>query len=548
MRDNLRKIIILIFSIFVAVIALIPDKKNDVNFATEYIKNPRSITDKGNLKIGIPKRDNLLNPLNDGGFTPSLVSKLVNASLFEKDENNNYIKDIVDEYWYDNQGKTISMTLKRGYYFDDGTEINAEHVKNTYMLLANHEYTGNYSEYVDNIEGYYPYKLQQKEDLTGIEIVESHYIKFHFNITDFGNISKLTFPILDIENINENRIQEYYTKQYKNGAGRYEISHENKGFVNLVLKENEENENIKVKNIEIQSLDMNDAVKSFKEGKIDILYKFPKNTQIADKIDDRINEYSYIIDNQSQYYNYIGFNQKSKLFSNEKYRRALRDSIDIQKMLEEAYDEDVFSYPKLPIYSNSWFYDNGFKLNHSEKLGKLISEDIEKNEITKNDLKVKLIALENDNFFKSINNIFVQELEKEGIDIEVEFLSTQEMYKALNGEKEFDLFISKRQMTEMPSVVLEDRYPVEGVYKLSSLIEESFHYILSIIRDDTSDQVLVNAVTDWKESFDSIAPYIVLASENETSIVNERIEGIYFNEFIGFDYIENLENITIKEE
>lgn len=548
MRNDLKKILIIIFSIFLVVVVLLPDKKNDINFATEYIKNPRSITKKENFKIGIPKRDNLLNPLNDGGFSPSLVSKLVHASLFEKDEHNNYIKDIVDEYWYDNQGKTISMTLKRGYYFDDGTEITANHVKNTYMLLANHAYTGNYSEFVDNIEGYYPYKLQQKEDLTGIEVVESHYIKFHFNITDFGNISKLTFPILDIEEVNESRIDEYYNKQYKNGAGIYEISQEGDDFVNLSLKNQDNLENIKVKNINIQTLDMNNAVHVFREGQLDILYKFPKNTQIADQIDDRIKEYSYTVDNESQYYNYLGFNQKSEIFSKEKYRRALRDDIDIERILDETYGENVYSYPKLPIYSNSWFYDNGFELTESDSLEKVIAEDIKNKEMDKSVFNIKLIALDNDNFFKSIEDKFVEQIESEHIKVEVEYLNTHDMYEALNGEKEFDIFVSKKQMTDMPSVVLEDRYPVEGVYKLSSLIEQSFHYILSIIREDTSDQILVNAVNDWKKSFDAIAPYIVLASENETSIVNDRVTGIHFNEFVGFDYIKNLENISIKEE
>ncbi|WP_297377544.1 ABC transporter substrate-binding protein, partial [uncultured Helcococcus sp.] len=193
-------LIIILLLMFSLVFYFLPIQQFKKSNSNDLIKNPHSLVGSEKIRIATMKTDKPLNPLSDGGEKISLLTRLINTSLFKQAEDNEMNPDLVDQYWYDDGGSIISMILKKDQSFANGKEIKAHHVKNTYKVLADPQYSGTYTSYVDNLKGYYPYKLGQDSFLEAIEVVDDNFIRFHFNVTDFSNINTLTFPILDIEN------------------------------------------------------------------------------------------------------------------------------------------------------------------------------------------------------------------------------------------------------------------------------------------------------------------------------------------------------------
>ena len=154
-------LIIILLLMFSLVFYFLPIQQLSRSSSDKLIKNPHVLVDSDTIKIATMKTDKPLNPLNDGGEKISLLSRLINTSLFKQSEDTEMEKDLVDKYWYDEGGSVISMILKKDHKFANGKEIKAHHVKNTYRVLADPEYSGTYSSYVDNLKGYYPYKLGQ---------------------------------------------------------------------------------------------------------------------------------------------------------------------------------------------------------------------------------------------------------------------------------------------------------------------------------------------------------------------------------------------------
>ena len=546
-------LIIILLLMFSLVFYFLPIQQFKKSNSDDLIKNPHSLVGSEKIRIATMKTDKPLNPLSDGGEKISLLTRLINTSLFKQAEDNEMNPDLVDQYWYDDGGSIISMILKKNHKFANGKEIKAHHVKNTYKILADPQYSGTYTSYVDNLKGYYPYKLGQDSFLESIEVVDDNFIRFHFNVTDFSNINTLTFPILDIENddFKYGDIGEILQKDFVNGGGRYQVLDANNTKIELKLKDENRNKDIKLKDLEIYNLHPLEALENYKKGQVDIVYKYHKTNSFNKSmlINDRIKEYSYTIDHESELYHFLGFNERSKLFSKVKYRKALRDTLKIEEITESIFGEGIYDYPHIPVYKNSWFYQGSRDYEPCESLEKLIEEDIARGEIDKDKkINLKLIVSEHNDFFRSIEDKFVQNLENEYIDIEVAYLSSQEMYKALNGEVDFDFFIGQRYMTDIPNQVLEDRYPVEGYYSLLNLADKGFHYYLEQIKNNVNDPEVIKIKDIWKDNFDEISPYVVLATEKMTTVINNRIKGIYLNEFIGLDYIKNLENIEVKTE
>lgn len=537
------------FTIFILILGAIglffnflPAKIGQVNEDKTFIQNPHDIVEKSGLNIAVKKVKKPLNPLNDGGDMVSLLSRLTNSSLFTRDENNEFVPEIVDEYWYDNEGLTISLILKKGYKFGDGKEIKAHHIKNTYQALADPTYRGTYLRYVDNLEDYYPYKLGQKQQLDSIEIVEDHFMKFHFRNRDFTNISTLTFPILDIENheISYRNIGDLLEKDFINGAGRYKFVESDYNKTKLNLKEEDRNKDISLDEVNIYSMNSNDAIKEFKRGSIDIVYKYQRNEYFNDQVDDRLRDYSYTIDHQDNNYHFLGFSTESSFFKDKKYRKALRNSFDIEEIVVDSFGQGLFSFPETAVYNNSWFNIGRQEFQEGPDLLQTIEEDGGFD----GELKLKIIASEDDTFFKRIEETFIEKLNNKFLDFEVEYLTSQEMFQALRGERDFDIFISQRHLTEIPNITLEEKYPIEDEYALFNLAEDSFYYALDLLKAE-KDQEENKLVTEWQRNFEDISPYIVLATENKTTVINSKIRGIYLNEFIGLDYLENLTNIVL---
>lgn len=530
------------------VIIYIPNKKNIYNSDSNFIVNPHELTGTDVLRVAVPIDENPLNPFYSDSSKVSSVTRLLHCSLLNKDKNNNIVKDLAKDYWYEDKGKTICVIIKENIKFPSGKSLDAYDIKRTFEILADPSYEGKYSSYVDNIEGYYLYKLNKRTDLAGIEVLGTNFLKFKFNVVDFSNINALTFPIVEVseDDYKYSDLGNLKEREYIDGLGRYKVSSKKDNRILLEVKEG--NDDIKLKKIEFSFLDGSSVINKYKNGQIDIVYGFANNAKIFDNLDERIMQYSHTINHETGYYYFLGFNQKSKLFSMAKYRRSLRDSIDIKKTIEMNYPVGMFDFSDIPVFKNSWFNEKKVDYKKEKNLSGLIAQDKKQlsNLFVGDKINLKLIALEDDDFFKNIAQNLKDQIENEYIDLEISYLSSQDMYKALNGDIEFDLFVSQRLLDDIPNQVLQDRYPVEKQYNINTQAKHNFYYILEMIKENKDDVDIQIMTKQWKENFYIIAPYIVLATENTSNVINNRITKVYINEFVGIDYIENLRGIDLN--
>lgn len=549
---KIKKVYILLFLsiIFALVMNYIPNKRNSYNENSNFIVNPHEVTGTDVLRVAVPIDERPLNPFYSDSSEVSSVTRLLHSSLIYKDENNNVVTDLAKDYWYEDRGKTIAVILRDDIKFPSGKSLDANDVKRTFEILADPSYEGKYSSYVDNIEGYYLYKLNKTDDLAGIEVLGNNYLKFKFDVVDFSNINSLTFPIIEVSEDDYKYGDMGNLKRYEfiDGLGSYKVTSRQGNKAILELEEG--NDDIKVKKIEFTFLDETQAINKYKNGQIDMVYGFANNAKIFADIDERTMQYSYTINHQSGYYYFLGFNQDSKLFSMAEYRRSLRDSIDIEKTIEANYPEGMFDFSDIPVFKNSWFNEKKVDYDKEKNLSDLMAQDKEKlSDLFDGDkINLKLIALEDDEFFKNIAEDLKNQIENEYINLEISYLSSQDMYKALNGDLEFDLFVSQRLLDDIPNQVLQDRYPIEKEYNINTQAKESFYYILQMIKENKDDEDIQIMTRQWKENFYITAPYIVLATENTSNIINNRVKNIYINEFVGIDYIENLRKIELIQD
>lgn len=554
-RYEILKIGIFIFllSMFLLIYSL-PKKISAGNKTDKKVENPHLLrADSKVLKIAIPKFENSLNPFYDGKNEVSVLSKLIYSSIITKDKNNNVVLDAASDYWYEDQGRTIAVVLKKDIKFSDGSNLDAYDVEKVYKILADPSYDGLHSSYVEKLKGYYDYKVGQNKDSLGVEAVDRYLLRFRFEIADYNNINALSFPLVNTSNMEYNygEASQIAKLEFKAGSGPYRVESKEDGQINLTLNDSVVYSDYSIKNIQIFEYDYFYALSEYKKGNIDIVYKYDKNLAIENLIDDRTLEYSKLIDNQASNYYVLGFNSDSNLFSKAEYRRALRNSIDFPDIVNRAYGQDIFSFPLLPIFENSWFNNKSLKDNSKIELEDLLSEDYEKRDgfyvdEKGNDLSVSMVVSENNEFVKKIEENLIEAFKKQSIRLEITYLQDKEMFEAFNGKAKFDMFVSNRMMTEIPSIRNDYAYDVEkGIYM--GLPTDGILYVMGLIADSTQNKYVQDFAKNWQNNFIKNTPYIVMATSNLTSIINSRIEGLYLNEFVGIDNIYNLKNLKIKQ-
>lgn len=532
-------LLILIF-LFFLIIYSIPKAENKIKESEDFIKNPHKKIKSDALRIGINKLKNPLNPLFDGENDISLITKLLHTSLFTRDKNNEIELKAAKEYWYENGGKTIAVVLKKGLKFQNGDEITINNIYNTYKVLANPSYSGGYAPYAEKIEGYYEYKSGINPKFEGIEILGNHFIKFHFQRPDFSNIKNLIFPILDInenqfEYGNVNKIKDL---KFTNTSGYYQVTDYSDSKVTLSLKKTEEDSKIKLKKIEISLLDFFSAINQYERGDLDILYQI-QNRRFLDNNISRLSDYSKSLKHQSNIYHFLGFN-KNNLFKDKKYRKKIKEIIDFKKIIDTNIGEGVYSYPTIPVYSNSWFNNWHREDNRSEISSKKFNNITNKDE---KNMTLNLIVQEDNKLFNSIEKDFIKTFNENGIQLKVKKLSSDKMYRALIEEKGYDLYISQHFMREIPEDFNVDIEEKGTSSELSKEINNRFLYLLEKVKENVNSPEIQDLSKLWTNKFNEETPYIVMANENITTIINKKIKNLNMNEFVGLDHINNLKEI-----
>ena len=521
--------VLTIFTVL-AFLILLPRKTRPVYEGQGFVENPHlARKNKDELKIGVDMYYNPLNPFYETSQDISLMSKLIHRSLFYRDKEGNLVGDLADHYWIENEGKTISVVLKKNQKFKTGREITTKDIIRVFKVLADPSYEGSKSQYVDKLKGYYSYKKLNEESSLGIETDGKYFIKFNFNLASKDVFNIFDFPIVDLEGLDYayGDISSIEEAEFLKGSDEYFVESYD---VNSYKLESENSEIPKNLTIDINPYYI--ALNRYSSGALDILYKYNKVDRGVSNLSDRLKQYTFTEESLASKCLFVGFNHEDGYFKELEMRQALKNSIDFV---------DIFKYDKEDqikiLLINRANTNNESEIQNDRSLAQAKNKLKKGNRIS--------IAIHN-----SLNNVIQNEkalreaFEKEGILLEINYLDDIQMFQIYEGKLKYDLFIAKQDMFMVPSVVNQWIYTKDRI--VSPVVIKDYEMIADLewIAQAFGQDNYEFAIDKWENWFYKNIPYIPLVADKKVSLINLRLKGILINEFVGLDNKDNLRLIN----
>ncbi|WP_202081410.1 ABC transporter substrate-binding protein [Caldalkalibacillus salinus] len=140
----------------------------------------------------------------NGVFNPVLYEDAYEANVFEfifeglvkLDKNLGFEPNLARDWYYEDDHQTLVMVLREDVQWHDGEPFTAEDVKYTYDVMAHPDYTGVRSYFVEGMVGYEAFNSGEVDEFEGVEIVDDHHIKFHFNEPNVMALRDASFDII----------------------------------------------------------------------------------------------------------------------------------------------------------------------------------------------------------------------------------------------------------------------------------------------------------------------------------------------------------------
>ena len=265
-----------------------------------------------------------LNPMISKDEDTYFIGKLIFDGLFELDERLEPQANLVGSYSYSEDKLTLTMMLKQGVKWHDGTELTTQDVKfsiDNYISLSNKNETI-YADYVSNIKS--------------VNLVRQDPYEFSISFRNSVNVGleNLVFPILPANQFKKaTDIKKDIEEFIPIGTGPYRLSSYN-GLSKLVLTANEDYRGA------IPSNTLEFIVFPQKKDAMNLIDIENISLLINDETDrdaltsnlkvDTVN----FISNQAEF---IAFNMRSETMGNKKIRQAVAHAADSAEILLNAY-------------------------------------------------------------------------------------------------------------------------------------------------------------------------------------------------------------------
>lgn len=124
-----------------------------------------------------------------GTFNPTLyfsdydraVVFTVYGRLFTLDEQQNPRPSLAERYEYSDEGKTLTLHLRKGVKWHDGAPFTADDVAFTYGSEASADFPRDQPDFVKHLVGYDDYHSGKAPELAGINVIDAHTVSFSFS-------------------------------------------------------------------------------------------------------------------------------------------------------------------------------------------------------------------------------------------------------------------------------------------------------------------------------------------------------------------------------
>lgn len=367
------------------------------------------------FKLGY-NADDSLNPFEATTAANCAVTRLMFDSLFICD--NSFAPKALVAEKYEHSGDTVTVTLKQGITFSDGSLLTASDVSYSYSLAKNS------SVYSDRLSG-----------VAYITVADDYTIKFVLNADNPHIVSCLDFPIIKT-NSNSMPI----------GSGRYRYVSDVSSGKFLMLNGNYtlgENDGFEV--IELCDMATTDTVAyKVKNGEIDFAFDNLSSGKAPN-----ISSSSAVVSLNNMVF--LGMNSQSELMKLQAVRNAVRSAIDTESVTSSVYGAFAKA-SNLPFHPDWYAEDKNYSfetkttLEYLSAIGynKINDEGFATNGWYTITLKL-IVNKENDQRVKLAQEI-ADSLIAGGINVNVVKLSFKD-YKNALANNEYDLYIGEVKLT-----------------------------------------------------------------------------------------------------
>jgi peptide/nickel transport system substrate-binding protein len=173
------------------------DPGNDTGDDTATTEDPEEAKKGGTVAFSMYSAPaGVFNPVLYGDAYEANVIGFVFQSLVGLDENLSWEPELAKDWSFENDNKTVVFNLEEGVKWHDGEPFTANDVKYTYEVMAHPDYTGVRSNYASDLQGFDEYNAGEAEEVTGLEVVDDHTIKFHFKEPNVVALYRASFSII----------------------------------------------------------------------------------------------------------------------------------------------------------------------------------------------------------------------------------------------------------------------------------------------------------------------------------------------------------------
>ncbi|HZJ99246.1 MAG TPA: peptide ABC transporter substrate-binding protein [Tissierellaceae bacterium] len=567
-----KKLILIFFILTLLITACGQENVSEVIYEDANEGNHLDLEPQEGGQVIVPLTNfNTLNPLLTSNSSYYHFSKLIFEGLFDFDSDLDVAPKLAEKYFFFNDDKTISVELKSGVKWHDGTPFTTEDVAFTIDAIKYANREGTYGNILESNLGINPINFNS---IINTRIIDERIIEISFDRAYLNNLEVLTFPIIPKHVFEDNStrnslINALNTEEYiPLGTGPYKFeNYEKHKYVTLTKYDEYWDGSPNINEIIGKVLDDEELIlTSFETGQIDfattIGVDWDKYRQY-----DNIEVLEYVSNN----YEFLGFNFNNELMSGERgqaIRKAIYYGINRQDIIHKVYlghgtQIDVPLHPDFYLLS-SHAYSYGYNSEMALKIlnsagfmdrdGDGILEDEEGNR-----LSLRLATNANNNSRRLVGDLIKDYLQDIGIEIILDY-DTQyvreydetedniiwEQFNNKINNGNYDIVLLGWQSSVIPNL-----YPIFH----SSMIGLGSNFIN--YNNEEMDQILMDTLIDKsrEEKLDSYeklqkyivedVPYISLYFENIGLLVDSKIHGDLNPTF--YNIYNGIENCYIVE-
>lgn len=480
----------------------------------------------GTLNIGITTDPDSLNPFISNDRIGSWILNNIYPTLMVMNENAVKVPYIAEEIVTSEDGKTVTVTLKEGLEWQDGTPLTSEDVKYTGKVLYEKELQWQ-ADVFNEVES-----VETPDDLTVVYNLKRPYPGF---IGTFGFWQRIVPKHIfeEVENVRE------FTNENPVGLGPFKLVDFKRGQYYTLESVDEwfdspEGRPYLDKVIFRVYPDVNTMVLALQRGEIDLTAKDIPRAQAAQL---EQNPDFEVVQTPSLGFVYIGFNYNNKFLEDRKLRHAIATAVDRRKIIAMAlqgdgqlidtgispvYEDVVNPDAKLPEYNPDGAKGILKSAGYEDTDGNGIVNDPESGE----DVVLELIYDGKDIYLKKTAQILAENFKDVGLRLNLKPLEKSTYSDLLFNQKKFDVNLGGWGIIDEASDSMFTLYHSTAFLNFMSLDSEKLDSYMEGARFASNKEKMMQNLDAFQVEFIREMPIVTLYVQEYNFA--------YSNDFAGF--------------